>query len=705
MPRDKHRTPVSIYILSVFLSAFLLFQIQPLIGKYILPWFGGTSAVWSTILLFFQSLLTGGYAYAYWLIGLKSPLKQRIFHILLLFISLTLFISLSFGGHSPITPEVAFRLINPERPAREILKQLFLFIGLPGFVLSANSTLIQTWFNRNYPKRSPYWLYALSNAGSLFALVSYPFIFEPNFSLNFQAWVWSGGYLIFILITGFILSRLVRRASIENDNSIFPEIEHETQRTPFIHHFMWVSLSATASILLLSVTSQLTQEVAPIPLLWVLPLSIYLLSFILSFSEAGLYNRPTFTFLLALSSAGIIHYITGSRPNFYLQIVIYSIFLFSACMITHGELFRLRPEPSRLSKFYLMISVGGAVGGIFVSLIAPFIFKGYWEFYLGWIMIFILLATLIYIYPSKELKVPWRRVFNMAVVLQTLIFLIYSLNIIINPSGNPLYQERNFYGVSKVTFNEYRAANQYVNGTTIHGFQLVSPDKRDVPTAYFWRGSGIAMMIRNHPKYENQMKVGVLGLGIGTLAAHALPGDDYRFYEINPNVIELALGQDGYFSFLEDSSAEITIVPGDARLSLEGELDQGHKQEFDLLVMDAFSSDSVPTHLITLEAFELYLEHLSPEGVIAVNISNNYIDLKPVIWKLGQELGLQTILIAPPIEKYHPIGLPSLWIFLAKDSATLDWPEINANADFLEDYHSDIQLWTDDYSNLFHILQ
>jgi len=704
MPRQKHKTPISLYVLSVFLSAFLLFQIQPLIGKYILPWFGGTSAVWSTVLLFFQTLLTGGYAYAYWLIGRKPNSKQSKTHFILLIFSLILLASMSFGGHSPITPDLAFRPIDHQQPVWGILKLLFIFIGLPGLVLSANSTLIQTWFNRNHPNRSPYWLYSLSNAGSLLALVTYPFLFEPNISLQTQAWVWVCGYLIFVLTTCFLLTRVVRSTAIENENSVIQEMDQETRATPRIHQFMWVGLSAAASILLLSTTSQLTQEVAPIPLLWVLPLAIYLLSFVLSFSGAGRYHRPMFTFLLAISSVGIIQN-TGSRPNFYLQIAIYSIFLFSACMIAHGELFRLRPKPSLLSKYYLLISAGGATGGIIVNLIAPLVFKDYWEFYLGWIMIFTSLVAMIVIIPTKELEVPWRKVYKLAVIIQTLVILIFSLKAIINTLGDPLYQERNFYGVSKVSYNEYRDAYQYVNGTTIHGFQLISPDKRDVPTAYFWHGSGIAIVIRNHPNYGNEMKVGVLGLGIGTLAAHGLPGDDYRFYEIDPNVIELALGQDGYFSFLEDSLADITLVPGDARISLEEELNQGQIQEFDLLVMDAFSSDSVPIHLITREAFEIYLDHLSAEGVIAVNISNNYIDLKPVIWKLGQELGLDTILIAPPVQEYHPIGLPSLWMFLVQDPAVLDKPEIHANAESLDNYHPEIRLWTDDYSNLFKIIR
>ncbi|MEN8242377.1 MAG: fused MFS/spermidine synthase [Chloroflexota bacterium] len=696
---------MTIYIVSVFLSAFLLFQIQPLVGKLILPWFGGTSAVWSTIMLFFQTLLTGGYAYAYWLVGLKSQSKQNRSHLLLLVASLIILVLMSIGGSSPITPDLSLRPTNPQHPVWEIIKLLFLIIGLPGFVLSANSTLIQTWFIRNNPKKSPYWLYSLSNAGSLLALVTYPILFEPKFSLQTQSWVWAGGYLIFGLITGFLITRLVPRAPSREDHSLPHEVENKTKTIRRRHQIMWLSLSATASILLLSTTSLLTQEVAPIPLLWVLPLTIYLLTFILSFSGEGRYNRPLFTLLLTISSVGIIYDLANPRLNFIIQIMIYAIFLFSACMIAHGELFRLRPKPSQLSKYYLLISAGGAIGGIFVNLIAPQIYNGYWEFHLGWILIFILLVALTFISPTKELKPPWGKRHDLATIFLTIIFLLLSLDAITTFSRNSLYQERNFYGVSKVFHNEYKDAYQYVNGSTIHGFQIISEDKRDLPTSYFWRDSGIAIVIRNHPQYANQMNVGVMGLGIGTLAAHGLPGDSYRFYEIDPIVIDLALGQEGYFSFLTDSAAEITIVPGDARVSLEQEMIQGERQAFDLLVMDAFSSDSVPVHLITLEAIEIYLEHMAPDGIIAINISNSYIDLTPVIWNIGEELGLTTFLIAPPVQEYHPIGIRSFWMFLVQDPAILDTPEINANADFLHDFQANIQLWTDDYSNLFKILR
>jgi hypothetical protein len=697
---------MGIYILSVFLSAFLIFQVQPLIGKYLLPWFGGTSGIWSTILLFFQTMLTAGYAYAYWLIRRKPRLKQSRLHLLLVIISLALLAYSSLRGTSPILPDPALRPIHSQMPVWDILKLLTIFIGLPGLVLSANSTLVQSWFSYDSPQKSPYWLYALSNTGSLLALLSYPLLFEPNFTLQVQSWIWACFYLAFSITTILLLTRRIRDPKVEYDPGIQdPEPETETTAVPRLHQFLWIGLSAAGSIALLSTTSQITQEVAPIPLLWVLPLGIYLFTFILSFSNADLYHRPLYTFLLALSSAGIINMMIGSQPDFYLQIAIYSLFLFSACMIAHGELFRLRPHPSRLSKFYLLVSAGGALGGITVNLIAPQLFKGYWEVYLGWVMIFTLLVISLNIYPTKEFKMPWRRVFNLAVILQTLIVLFFSVREVITASGESLIQTRNFYGVSKVVHNEYRAAIQYVNGATIHGFQLISPEKRNVPTAYFWRGSGIAMVIRNHPKYNRGMKVGVLGLGIGTLAVHGRPGDSYRFYEIDPFVIDLALGKYGYFSYLEDSPAEITLVPGDARISLEDELNRGKIQGFDLLVMDAFSSDSVPTHLLTREAFDLYQKHLASGGVIAVNISNNYINLEPVLWSLAQELDLEAILIDPPVQSYHPVASPSRWVFLSQDLAVLDRPEINANAESLDDSHPGIRLWTDAYSSIFGIIR
>lgn len=690
-----------LYVLSITLSAFLYFLVQPLIGKAILPWFGGTSAVWSAVMLFFQTTLTGGYVYAYWLVDPKANHRRNRVHLVLLILTLGLLGAFALHGSPPILPGAGGQLINSRYPIPSLLLILALWIGLPGFLLAANSTLIQTWFSREFPQRSPYWLYALSNAGSFLALLSYPFYLERSFPLPTQAWIWTGLFLAFCLLAFLVILRQSRTAPRASTGGDPPASTPKFKGTA---PWMWVGFSAAGSICLLATTSRLTQEVAPIPLLWVLPLGVYLLSFILSFSGERGYARSFYLTTLILTSAGVLYDLQGGRIPFYFQLGIYLSFLFSACMVAHGELYRLRPEAAGLARFYTLVSLGGASGGILVNLAAPLIFNGYWEFYLGWFLVFALLAYQLFREGKVESQTALRLARKAAAAVLALTVGIFSIYQVTTQSRAALYQGRNFYGVSKVRYNEYRDVYQYINGATMHGFQPASEEDRDLPTAYFWRGSGIAIIIRNLPYREEGLKVGVMGLGIGTLAAHGQAGDRFRFYEIDPGVIELAQGKGEYFSYLADSPAEISLVEGDARLSLERELEEGGSQRFDLLVMDAFSSDSVPVHLLTLEAMELYLEHLAPEGVIAVNISNNYLDLKPVVWRVAEELGLSTILIDTPVQYYHPVGVRSRWIFLVRDPQVLDAPEIHANEESLDNYHPGIQLWTDQFSNLFEIL-
>ncbi len=695
---------MTIYIISIFLSAFLIFQIQPLIGKMILPWFGGSSSVWSTAMMFFQVLLTGGYTYAFWLIERTSIRNQRKIHTAVLGISLLILAVMAFLLPTPITPGSAWEPVGTQNPIWNILLLLTVLIGLPFFILASNSTLIQAWYNRAHPQRSFYWLYALSNVGSLIALVTYPLVFERVYSLQVQAWIWTAGYVLFALFTGFMISLIKSREDQEVHQANHLNMEEGLETPPKMHQFMWISLSATGSILLLATTSQITQEIAPIPLLWVVPLAVYLLTFVLSFSGEGRYHRPLFTLLLALGSIGMYHVVKETRFDFYTKIGILIFFLFSACMVAHGELYRLRPQASYLSRFYLLVSVGGALGGITVNLIAPVIFDGYWEIYLGWVLILVQLLALVFVRQTETLKRPLRIGHDLTVGVHAVLVLYFSITTIFNLSKILEYQGRNFYGVSKVYLDTKREAYRYIHGSTIHGFQFIAPDERDTPTSYFWARSGIAIIIRNHPRFGQEMNVGVLGLGIGTLASYGRPGDHYRFYEINPEVIELAEGKGGYFSFLADSSADISVVIGDARLSLEKELTQGQNHHFDLLVMDAFSSDSVPVHLITREAFETYLEHLAPDGVIAVNITNYFLDLQPVIWQLGQEFGLKAIVISSSVPQDNLAGYNSKWMFLARDSSLFSFPEIAEVADQLEGYNTDIRLWTDDYNNLIQII-
>lgn len=691
-----------LYILSITLSAFSLFLVQPLIGKALLPWFGGTSAVWSAVLLFFQTILTGGYFYAYWLVKKPKSRFRTGVHLSLLVLTLVLLGILALQGNPPILPGGEWHLIDSRFPIWSLLLILIILVGLPTFLLAANSTLVQTWFSREFPERSPYWLYALSNSGSLLALFLYPIFLEPTFSLQVQSWIWTGIFLAYILIAISILLRQIGSRQAATQEAVTRSME-ETEPMG-ITPWMWIILSMAGSICLLSTTSRLTQEVAPIPLLWVLPLAVYLLTFILSFSGKKAYSRSLYTVLLAMSSAGIYYDLQEGRVHFLLQLGIYLVFLFSACMVAHGELYKIRPDVKVLARFYTLVSVGGAAGGILVNLAAPLLFNGYWEFYLGWFLVFALLA----LQSFRGIKVEWKNpgplIRNGSVVLLALAVGAFSIYRITNISRTSLHQERNFYGVSKVTYNEYREAYQYINGATMHGFQMANEENRAQPTAYFWRGSGIAILIRNLPDREEGLKVGVMGLGIGTLAAHGQEGDSFHFYEIDPVVIDLAQGKGGYFSYLADSQAEIQIIEGDARLSLERELQDGGSRGFDLLVMDAFSSDSVPVHLLTREAFQLYLEHLAPKGVIAVNISNNYLDLRPVVWRAAEELSLYASMIDTPVQSYHPVGVRSRWIFLVRDPEVLDAPEIHANKESLEDTLPGIQLWTDQYSNLFEIL-
>jgi len=478
---------------------------------------------------------------------------------------------------------------------------------------------------------------------------------------------------------------------------------------------LWIALSATASLFLLSVTNQITQDVAVIPFLWVLPLSIYLLSFILTFSGERGYHRKFFA-ILFIVSAGLTLYVmlNATRLHVYWQILAYCLLLFASCMLCHGELYRLRPSADHLTGFYLMVSVGGALGGIFVSLIAPLIFNGYWEFLVGLAMTLAVLLSILR--PSKragkkqpegsreELSARARFIFNIFLLVTLLLSLLGTYF-----SGS-LFAKRNFYGVVRVRemIPEGSVEPAYVlsHGITVHGLEFIgSAQLRARPTTYYVPESGVGLAILHHPKYVQglPMRVGLLGLGIGTLAAYARPEDIYRLYEINPVVTDLALGKNDFFSFLPDSKADLQIIPGDARISLQNELDSGNPQDFDVLVLDTFSSDSIPVHLITKEAFGVYLQHLAPDGIIAVHITNLHLDLQPVLWQLAQYYGLNIVRVN--YEGDTEGGYASQWILLARDPVVLKNPAIQERAVDLSGYSTAIKLWTDDYSNLFQILK
>jgi len=687
-----------IFAVSVFLSAFLLFQIQPMIGKFILPWFGGTPAVWSTAMLFFQVLLTGGYAYAYWLIGRVRHERQSKIHITLSALSIVVMAVLAFSWSSPITPPAAFKPEDVSSPIFDIFKLLIVSVGLPYFVLASNGPLMQAWFSRIFPQGSYARLYSLSNLGSLLGLLAYPVLIEPNLSLKNQGWMWSGGFVLFGFLIIWIAYQNGRAAPLSKSEA---DPVSSSPRPTSALMSLWIALSATASLLLLSITNQISQEVAVIPFLWILPLTLYLLSFILTFSGERGYQRKLYLILFAIAVALLLYVLFNiGSVSIYLQIFAYCLLMFSGCMLCHGELYLLRPEADHLTSFYLMVSIGGALGGIFVSLIAPFIFDGYWEFMVALALTLALWLIVLRIGQNVN-HFAWARFMGTVFLLATI-----SLSFVGRVSG-VLFADRNFFGVIRVREiipnGSTEPAYAMSHGVTVHGLQFIKPEFRDLPTTYYVPQGGAGLALLNHPKAGQGMKVGMLGLGAGTLAVYGQPGDEYRLYEINSIVVDLAEGQGGYFSFLKDSKANVTTVLGDARISLERELAEGRSQNFDVLVLDTFSSDSIPVHLVTKEAFALYLQHLAPDGIIAAHISNLHLDLIPVFWQLAKYYDLQIVRVDYPGDDRG--GYPTEWLLLTRDPALFKIPAIQNGAEDLSGYSTDLKLWTDDYSNLFQILK
>lgn len=709
------------YAFSVLLSAFLLFQIQPMIGKYILPWFGGTPTVWSTVLLFFQALLTGGYAYAYWLLGRLRDRLQGIVHLILLGISLGLLLVTALTWRSPLTPDASWRPQGSDLPIWGILRVLAVSVGIPYLLLSSNSTLMQAWFNRDHHSPTPYRLYALSNTGSLLALISYPIIFEPNLTLRAQAYLWSAGYVVFAISAAYLALRTYQRIQAEDVQGSAGSQPGKDKRPSIGVHVLWIGLAACASTLLISVTSQITQEVAVIPFLWVLPLTIYLLTFILAFSGGRWYSRQLYLIasLVILVASRMLLKLPSS--SIIIQIIIYSLLLFICCMMCHSELFKLRPHPRFLPSFYLMIAVGGAIGGIYVNLLAPYLFStGFWELQWGLIACGVLLTIIIHVErtpvqrkrprKSRQRGAQSRRIVEPVVIVSSVVILLLSLFVIYYMraiSSETLLATRNFYGVLRVweintDLPELRAY-QLTHGKTVHGFQFEANDLRDLPTTYYAENSGVGLSISNHPTHPGKLRIGALGLGIGVIAHYGQPGDVFRFYEINPDVIRIAEGEGGYFSFLTDSQADIHVIPGDARVSLERELVSDGPQNFDLLVLDAFSGDTMPLHLLTKEAFEIYLKHLKQDGIMAINVSNRYFDLDLEVYRLADEFNLGTALIedrGDAIQSYD-----SIWMLLTRERDFLNLPAIAARSAQRPSIPTSLPVWTDDFSNLLQILK
>jgi hypothetical protein len=675
-----------LYAGTVFLSAFLLFQIQPIIAKMILPWFGGSSAVWSTCMLFFQTTLLLGYLYAHWLQGRFHPRREALTHTTLLALSLFAL---------PIVANPSWKPAPEANPSLGILGLLVVTVGLPYFLVSTTSSLIQAWYARTHAGVIPYRLFALSNFASMLALLSYPLLVEPALPTRVQGRVWSIGYVGFVVLcsaTAWFGAN--RKRAVEAET---PAPEAVVAAPPAAGApMLWIALAACASILLLSVTTFLTQDVAAVPFLWILPLVVYLLSFILCFEIPRLYKRWLVIPLTMVALGVMAHGIglaSGWSTHMLPTIGIFSGCLFVCCMFCHGELASRKPHPRYLTSYYVMISLGGAAGGLFVGLIAPNFFDGEYEFPIGLAMC----AALAVILTGTQLRQVWWRAALAAVFCGYVIYLGRGVR---KEVRDYRVVQRNFYGLLRVAdvgdASEEGSSRQLLHGVIDHGEQMLHPKYRRVPVTYFCASSGIGRAMAARPAGVAQ-HIGVLGLGCGTLAAYGRVGDTYRIYEINPLVVQLANTQ---FSYLRDTPARVEIVPGDGRLSLERE----PSQQFDMLVMDAFSGDSVPVHLITREAFEIYFRHLKPEGVVAVNISNRYLDLRRVVERAASSFGKIAILYTFKADESDVFCYSSSWVLVAPSSIRQSAPGLVKAGEILTPTAS-FRMWTDDFSNMWSILR
>ena len=659
----------------IFLSSFLLFLVQPLIARLILPWFGGSAAVWTTCMLFFQTVLLAGYGYAHFL-NAKLPGKlQPLVHTILLALAVALL---------PIAPGEAWKPAGGEEPVSRILLLLAASVGLPYFLLASTSPLLQAWYVRAKPGGNPYRLFAISNFASLAALVGYPFLVEPVFTAREQVVGWSilfAGFAVLCAAVSWLTPPAAEQKEVSNS---------ENSKAPYL---LWLGLSATGSALLLAVTNHLTQNVASVPLLWLAPLTLYLLSFILTFEGQGWY-RPRWVWPLLLAGLGVMAWILTDSSYHYdlpVQLGVFLPGLLLGCFFCHGELYRLRPAAERLTGFYLTVSAGGALGGVLVAVAAPLAFNGYYE--LGAALVALaLLAAL-----------------RFAAV--NLVARIASLGVLLGVAAAAVYDgfsdrqdvraaSRSFYGVLRV--KEYGEPGdvthlrRLVHGTIMHGEQFTHETLRRKPTTYYEPTSGVGVAIAS--RQGRPVRVGVVGLGTGTIAAYGRAGDLYRFYEIDPDVVRVARSD---FTYLSDSAAKIEIALGDARLTLEREA----PQRFDVLAVDAFSSDAIPVHLITREALAVYLRHTGEDGIVAFHVSNRFLDLVPVVARVARENGVHAVLVQDDPDEDEDRRSRTDWVLVSRDPKALQREAImKANAEAPQD-RPEWRTWTDDYSNLVQILR
>ncbi len=798
--------PMRAFAITVFLSAFLLFLVQPVLGKYILPWFGSTPSVWTACLLFFQMMLLAGYAYAHLIVSRLSPKLQATTQVLLAGLTLTLL---------PITPAETWKPTTDQDPTLHILLLLLSTVGGPFFILSSSGPLLQAWFARTYPGRSAYRLYALSNAGSFLALIAYPLVIERYLKLDHQTVGWSAAWLIYAVLIAICSYKFItasEHASAKAPNEPAPGAEVSPPTRGLI--VLWIALAACGSGLLMATTNRLCLDVAVFPFLWILPLGIYLITFVLCFERDRWYSRPFFSALLPLALASACYSIMGGVDlPILLQIGTGAIVLFVCCMSCHGELARLKPHTQYLTLFYFAVSAGGAIGGLFVAVIAPALLNDIWEFHLLLILTYVLVMLAITksmaapvedeqsTFSNEESDVAWCGFLALCVLVITMYldpasWPIYSAEFppgealtafvansayaimaaplivlvcvvskrswrahasshwrtarylaryvmlsaaiavlipsvcvlgwdVVEQRGNVVAQERNFYGVLRIKeFYKGEEAHDLTlfHGRIQHGYQLQNESRRGWPTAYFSPISGIGLAIRHHPNRSlegRQFRIGVVGLGTGTIAAYANtniilkaesggvaaqanrdPGDHIAFYELDPQIDAWSKEHFTYRTDAVERGAEVVSFIGDARMIMERQSKRGIRQEFDVLAIDAFSGDAVPVHLLTEECFEIYFSHLAPDGILAIHVTNRYLTLAPVVQRLADKQGYSAIYIQTPQDLENNVN-ESDWVIVSNNEEFLGRTEILERCNELPVTGP---VWSDDYSSLFSVL-
>jgi spermidine synthase len=699
------RPRVILYVSAIFLSSSLLFLVEPMAGKRLLPLLGGSSAVWITCLVFFQTTLLLGYLCAHAIATRLSRRLQLVAYGFLLVLSLVqVFANLNPHPHA-----------STVRPIFSVLWVLTMLIGLPFLALSATNPLLQSWYAHggNSSSAPPYRLFALSNFGSLLALLAYPVLIEPYFSLRTQTLAWSVGFLVFVVVCGVIIASrrevpeirepepspsppiasgaaaTTSQAGTAAASSLAPEAAPSPgERT------LWLLMAACGSLLLSAVTSHLSQNIAAIPLLWILPLTIYLLTFVLAFNGGKIYWRWLMVRLLPIALGGVaylIYLITlqGKDVPIFISIPLFCLTLFIGAFFCHGELYLRRPSARYLTQYYLLIAAGGALGSMFVGVLAPLVFSGNYE--MAWSLVYT---------AALAAALMWRqhwgwRLFWPAAAAALLVVVVLQERA---DRENAIVQVRSFYGTLRVTDEETEDAGRYrtlIHGTIQHGTQFMASDElRRLPTTYYSRDSGVGLALDNCCKGRAR-RVADIGLGTGTLAAYGEPGDVFRFYEIDPRVEVIAKN---VFTYLRESRAKIEIAHGDARLSMEAE----PSENYDVIAVDAFSGDAIPVHLLTAEAIKLYERHLAPGGIIAFHISNTYLSLAPVVQEEADHAGLHALLISTA-DNDDTGAFSSDWVLVTANEKFLTLPEI-ADAGAKIDLKPGLRLWTDDYSSLLPIL-